>query len=61
MVKVAWDEDICISSGDCCSLLPSVFKFEDDKLVIDTSGASEEAIRDAVARCPSGALSIEER
>jgi ferredoxin len=60
MVKVSWDQDTCIESGDCCSLLPKVFRFEDDKLVIDTSGASEEAIRDAVERCPSGALRIEE-
>ncbi|GMV91901.1 MAG: (4Fe-4S)-binding protein [Candidatus Hydrogenedentes bacterium] len=60
MVNVVWDEDTCFESGDCCSLLPKVFRFEDDKLVIDTSGASEEAIRDAVSRCPSGALRIEE-
>lgn len=59
MVKVSWDENTCFESGDCCSLLPKVFKFEDGKLAIDTAGASEEAIRDAVASCPSGALRIE--
>ncbi|GMU92586.1 MAG: hypothetical protein AMXMBFR4_16440 [Candidatus Hydrogenedentota bacterium] len=59
MVTVKWDEDTCIHSGDCCSLLPKVFKEEDDKIVIDVSQGSEEAIRDVVHRCPSGALSIE--
>lgn len=60
MANVSWDQDTCFESGDCCGLLPKVFRFEGDKLVIDTSAASEEAIRDAVAHCPSGALRIAE-
>ena len=59
MIKVTWDEDTCIHSGDCCSLLPKVFREADDKIVIDAAQAPEEAIRDAVQRCPSGALRIE--
>ena len=59
MIKISWDEDTCIHSGDCCSLLPKVFREEDDKIVIDASQAAEDAIRDAVGRCPSGALKVE--
>ncbi len=59
-MRVQWDETICIHSGKCVELLPTVFKVEDGKFVIDESGASEEAVRKTVALCPSGALSIEE-
>ncbi len=58
MITVSWDEDTCIHCGDCCTLLPKVFREEDDKLLIDVSQATEEAIRDTVGRCPSGALSV---
>lgn len=60
MIKVTWDADTCIHSGDCCNLLPKVFREEDDVIIIDASQGTEEAIRDAVKRCPSGALKIEE-
>lgn len=59
MINVKWDEDICIHSLDCCTLLPKVFREENDKIVFDLSQGAEDAIRDAVQRCPSGALSIE--
>lgn len=59
MIKVKWDEDVCIHSLDCCALLPKVFREENDKIVFDLSQGAEDAIRDAVQRCPSGALSIE--
>lgn len=59
MLKVTWDEDTCIHSGDCCSLLPKVFREENDRIVIDTSQAPDDAVRDAVGRCPSGALRTE--
>ena len=60
MIKVTWDEDVCIQSGDCLGLLPEVFRLEGDRIVIDASAATEGAIRDAVSRCPSGALRIED-
>lgn len=59
MIKISWDEDTCIHSGDCCSLLPKVFREENDKIVIDAGQGAEDAIRDAVGRCPSGALKVE--
>ena len=60
MLKVTWDEDTCIHAGDCCSLLPKVFRDEDDRILIDASQATDDAIRDTVQRCPSGALKIED-
>ena len=59
-MQVKWDENTCIHAGHCVKGLPSVFKIVDAKFVIEQAGASEEAIRDQVAKCPSGALTIEE-
>ena len=59
-MQVKWDENTCIHAGNCVKDLPSVFKIVDGKFVIDESGASEEAIRNQVSECPSGALTIEE-
>lgn len=59
-MEVKWDEGVCTHSGKCVESLPTVFKVEDGKFVIDQSGASEEAVRDTVAHCPSGALTIDE-
>ncbi len=59
-MKVKWDENTCIHAGKCVEGLPTVFKVEDGKFVIDQNGASEEAIRATVATCPSGALTIDE-
>ena len=58
--QVKWDEAVCIHAGKCVEELPTVFKVQDGEFVIDQSGAGEEAIRKTVAKCPSGALSIEE-
>ena len=58
-MKVNWDESVCIHSGKCVENLPTVFKIEDGKFVIDENGASEEAIRETVSKCPSGALSCQ--
>ena len=59
-MQVNWDENTCIHAGKCVEGLPTVFKVEDGKFVIDQSGASEEAIRETVAKCPSGALTIDD-
>ena len=59
-MQVKWDENTCIHAGKCVNGLPSVFKIIDGKFVIEQSGASEEAIREQVAECPSNALTIEE-
>lgn len=59
-MQVKWDEGTCIHAGHCVKDLPAVFKIVDNNFVIDESGASEEAIRKQVDKCPSGALTIEE-
>ncbi|NMM49007.1 (4Fe-4S)-binding protein [Marinigracilibium pacificum] len=56
---VVWDADKCIHSENCFRGLPEVF---DPKVRpwINMDGATEEAIRNQVAKCPSGALSIKD-
>ena len=60
MIKVSWNDDTCIRSLDCCSQLSSCFREEDDKIIIDVTGADEAKVREVVQRCPSGSLKIEE-
>jgi uncharacterized Fe-S cluster protein YjdI len=57
-MKVTYDAQVCIHAGNCVKSLPAVFKVVDGKFVIDQQGASEAAIRQPVAACPSGALQI---
>ena len=59
-MQVTYDQNTCIHAGKCVEGLPTVFKVEDGKFIIDQSGASEEAIRETVSKCPSGALTINE-
>ena len=58
-VEINWDEKTCIHAGECVKGLPTVFKVEDGKFVIDTSAGTEDKITDVVSECPSGALKIE--
>jgi uncharacterized Fe-S cluster protein YjdI len=57
-MKVIYDAQVCIHAGTCVKSLPAVFKVVDGQFVIDQQGASEAAIRQTVAACPSGALQI---
>jgi uncharacterized Fe-S cluster protein YjdI len=57
-MKVTYDAQVCIHAGNCVMGLPAVFKVVDGQFVIDQQGASEAAIRQTVATCPSGALQI---
>ena len=59
-MKVTYDPQICIHAANCVKSLPTVFKVVDGRFVIDQQGASEAAIRQTVAACPSGALQITE-
>ena len=49
---------MCIHSGICARGLPEVFKPR-EKPWITPEGISSQEIIDQVAKCPSGALSIE--
>lgn len=59
-VEINWDEKTCIHAGECVKGLPTVFKVEDGKFVIDANAASSDEIRTVVAKCPSGALSVKD-
>ncbi len=59
-MEVNWDENVCTHSANCVKSLPQVFKVECGKFVIDTSTGTEDDIRAVVAKCPSGALSVQE-
>ena len=58
-MKVKWDDSVCTHSGNCVKGLPRVFAIEGGQFVIRESAASEEEVRQQVAKCPSGALTIE--
>ena len=59
-MKVSWNSDVCIHAGKCVTNLPDVFKIENDTLAIYSDAAPEERVREVVAMCPSGALTIQE-
>jgi uncharacterized Fe-S cluster protein YjdI len=59
-MKVTYNADTCSHAGECVKGSPSVFKVEDGQFVIDTNAAPEAEIRATVAKCPSGALTIED-
>lgn len=56
MGKISWDEKTCQHAGNCVKGLPTVFKIEDNRFVIDGNAASAEEIRKVIDSCPSGAL-----
>jgi uncharacterized Fe-S cluster protein YjdI len=57
-MQVTYNPNVCIHAGNCVKSLPAVFKVVDGQFVIDQQGASEAAIRQTVAACPSSALRI---
>jgi uncharacterized Fe-S cluster protein YjdI len=59
-LEVTWDKHACIHSGNCVKTLPSVFKVENGRFVIEPSAASEHDVRKAVDDCPSQALHLKE-
>jgi ferredoxin len=63
-VRIRADRTVCIGSGNCVLAAGDVFGQDEEALVVlltDTpSAGQEERVRDAVAGCPSGALSVAE-
>jgi ferredoxin len=62
-MRVSADRDVCIGSGNCVLTAPAVFDQDDDEglvvvLTSDVEGPVADAVRAAVARCPSGALRL---
>mgnify|MGYP001820011840 CR=1 FL=1 len=58
-VDVSFDLDTCIHAGECVRGLPAVFDTKRRPWILP-DGASADDVRDVVARCPSGALELEE-
>jgi len=58
-ITIVWQSGKCIHSGNCVKNLPSVFKPKEQPWV-KFDGATSQEIIAAVAKCPSGALSIKE-
>lgn len=64
-MRVVADRDVCIGAGQCVLTEPAVFDQDEAEglvwLKTDTPGKEyEDAVREAVQLCPSGALSIVE-
>lgn len=56
-ITVVWQSTKCSHSGNCFRNLPKVFQ-PSERPWIKINGATSAEIIDAVAKCPSGALSI---
>lgn len=64
-MKIAVDQDICASSGNCVMHAPDVFDQRDEDGVVvlldaDPPAHQAEATRRAAAFCPALAIQIEE-
>jgi ferredoxin len=63
-MRLRADRDICIGSGNCVLTAPEVFDQDDEGFVEllepDPIPAHEQGVRNAVVRCPSGAISLSE-
>lgn len=57
-INIIWKPELCTHSANCARGLASVFKPR-DKPWITPEGANKQEIIEQVAKCPSGALSIE--
>jgi ferredoxin len=59
--RVQVDREVCIGAGLCVLTAPEVFDQGDDGLVVMLTPYPAEpadAVREAVRRCPSGALTL---
>jgi ferredoxin len=63
-MKITVDFDLCSSNAVCMSIVPDVFEVRDDGFlyVLNDEPGDEfhERVREAVASCPNGAISIED-
>ena len=61
-VHVHADRDVCIGAGLCVLTAGAVFDQDDDGIVVvlEERPSDVAAAREAVANCPSGALSLTE-
>ncbi len=55
-LTVVWKPQRCIHAGECVKALPEVYNPK-EKPWIKAENASTQALKDQIAKCPSGALS----
>jgi uncharacterized Fe-S cluster protein YjdI len=58
-IVIRYDENICTHAGECVANLPAVFDVNTDPW-IKPDAASVAAIKQTIAKCPSGALTCED-
>ena len=62
MTRIEVDADRCVSTGGCEALAPDVFEVGDDGVLVvhraEPDGRELADVRDAVAQCPTRALSL---
>lgn len=63
-MRVRLEEDRCMGAGVCAQLAPEVFRVGDEGiseiLVEYVQGSLVVKVREAVARCPTSSLALEE-
>ena len=61
-MKVHVNPQVCAGFGVCLGLCPEVFELHDDGyaivMVSEVPSELEDAVRQAVSQCPSGAISL---
>jgi ferredoxin len=61
MLKIVIDTSLCAGFGDCADHAPSVFELDPQgKALLRVAHSGDEAVLDAVAACPMGAISAVE-
>tara|TARA_R110000796_G_scaffold185330_2_gene301927 strand:- start:22509 stop:22724 length:216 start_codon:yes stop_codon:yes gene_type:complete len=55
-LTVVWKPQKCVHAGECVKALPEVYNPK-EKPWIKAENASTQALKDQIAKCPSGALS----
>lgn len=64
MIRVVVDFDRCMSNAICVGVAPDIFEVRDDNclhLLVEYPGEERRAaIEEAVSRCPTQAISVEE-
>lgn len=58
-ITIVWQPDLCIHAGVCVHSLPEVYR-PSQRPWVNMANATSAELRQQVAKCPSGALSIKE-
>jgi ferredoxin len=60
-MRISVDRDICVGSGTCVFTEPAVFRQNDEDGRVELTGTAPgdlppDGVREAIARCPVGAI-----